>query len=361
MNKNFIALVLFSFTVCFISSSFAEDVADRADFQEWIQKNNQAHIPPPPFMQNSKTIVRKKTVKKSPTMVYVNGSGDEVLTPPMSFEENQKVMLDSAPKPTVPPSPESDAAFEGLVQQNVPLTPQQVVKLRQQVDVQQRAAAIPANIPPKPVSSTLIINLAPGTTPPAIRLSQGYISSLVFVDSTGSPWPIASFDIGDPRKLGAPQWDGKSNVLLLQAVSPYGDSDLIIRLVGLPTPITMSLVFGQRVVDYRTDIHVPGIGPNATALPTGTGLPNSANQLLLSVLDGVAPAGSKQLTVRGGDGQAWVLGDKMYLRTRFAVLSPGWIGRMVSPDGMQAFEIQRSSSVLISQYGNPVELKIEGF
>src|SRR4029078_9800436 len=139
--------------------------------------------------------------------------------------------------------------------------------------------------------------LAPGTTAPAIRLSQGYITSLVFVDSTGSPWPIASYDVGDPRKIGPPQWDGKSNVLLLQAVSPYGDSDLIIRLVGLPTPITMSLVFGQRVVDYRTDIHVPGIGPNTKDLPIGTGLPNSANQLLLSVLDGVAPPGSKQLTV----------------------------------------------------------------
>lgn len=358
MNKYFIALVL---TLLFISPVLAEEVADRADFQEWLQKNNQAHIPPPPFLQNSPPASHpKKIVKKSPAMVYVNGSGEEVLTPPMSFEENQKVMLNSAPS-APPPSPESDAAFEGMLQQGSPLSPQQVVKLRQQVDVQQRAAAIPANIPPKPVSSTLIINLAPGTTPPAIRLSQGYISSLVFVDSTGAPWPIASFDIGDPRKLGPPQWDGKSNVLLLQAVSPYGDSDLIIRLVGLPTPITMSLVFGQRVVDYRTDIHVPGIGPNATALPTGTGLPNSANQILLSVLDGVAPAGSKQLTVRGGDGQAWVLGDKMYLRTRFTVLSPGWIGRMVSPDGMQAFEIQRSSSVLISQYGNPVELKIEGF
>ena len=39
----------------------------------------------------------------------------------------------------------------------------------------------------------------PGATPPAIRLAQGYVSSLVFVDSTGAPWPIASFDIGDPK------------------------------------------------------------------------------------------------------------------------------------------------------------------
>jgi intracellular multiplication protein IcmK len=51
----------------------------------------------------------------------------------------------------------------------------------------------------------------------------------------------------------------------------------------------------------------------------------------------------------------------MYLRTRLTLLSPGWVGRMVSPDGMMAYELQKTSSVLVSQYGNPMTLKIEGF
>jgi intracellular multiplication protein IcmK len=247
-----------------------------------------------------------------------------------------------------------------MLQQNMPLSPQQVVQLRQQIDVSQRAAAIPANIPPKPVSTTLMINLAPGTTPPAVRLAQGYVSSLVFVDSTGSPWPIGAFDIGNPKAVNI-QWDGKSNILLIQAVSPYSYGDIVVRLVGLPTPVTLELVSGQRVVDYRIDIHVSGIGPNTKDLPIGTALPNSANQLLLGVLDGVAPAGSIPLNVIGADSQAWLLGEKMYLRTRMTVLSPGWIGKMVSPDGMQAYELPKTSSVLISKYGEPAELKIEGF
>ncbi len=114
------------------------------------------------------------------------------------------------------------------------------------------------------------------------------MTSLVFVDSTGSPWPIASYDIGNPKNTNL-QWDGKSNVLLIQASAPYIDGDIVIRLVGLATPVTLELVSGQRVVDYRTDIHVAGLGPNSKDLPTGTALPNSANQLLLNVLDGVAP------------------------------------------------------------------------
>lgn len=343
-----------------------EPAPTMAEYQEWLKKNGQQKNTPPPLpprlVKKPQRVLsaQEQLVIPSPENIEAHIDDEPVIeAPPMSFRKSREVMLNSAP-PYPASSPESKEAFNRMMQQNVPLTPQQVVKLRQMIDTSQRAAAIPANIPPKPVSSTLMINLAPGATPPAIRLAQGYITSLVFVDSTGSPWPIAAYDIGDPKKI-TPQWDGKSNILLLQAVSAYGDSDLIIRLVGLPTPITLLLVSGQRVIDYRTDIHVSGIGPNSKDLPTGTGLPGSANQLLLNVLDGIAPSGSRQLKVQGGDCLAWLLGDKMYLRTRFTVLSPGWIGRMVSPDGMHAYEIQQSSSVLISQYGSPVELKIEGF
>jgi intracellular multiplication protein IcmK len=247
-----------------------------------------------------------------------------------------------------------------LLQQNMPLTPQQVIRLRQLLDVSQRAAATPPTVPPKPVSTTIIMNLAPGTTPPAIRLAKGYVTSLVFVDSTGAPWPIAGYYIGDPKATNI-QWDSKSNVLLMQAASPYSNGDIVVRLVGLMTPITLELVSGQRVVDFRTDVHVSGLGPNSKDIPIDNGLPNSANQLLLSVLDGIAPPGSKLLVVKGGECQAWLMGDKMFLRTRFTLLSPGWMGKMVSPDGMYAYEVQRSSSVLVSLYGEPVELKIEGF
>jgi intracellular multiplication protein IcmK len=323
-----------------------------SQFQEWIKKN---------ITNGDQSAADQGSVSSSSNdNSYTGGSNyARKPRPPMTFEQEQQAMQDTAPPGPVPDA-DSTAAFNALLQQNMPLAPQQVVQLRQQIDVAQRAAAVPANIPPKPVSTTLMVNLAPGTTPPAVRLAQGYVSSLVFVDSTGSPWPIAAFDIGNPKAVNI-QWDGKSNILLIQAVSPYSDGDIVVRLVGLPTPVTLELVSGQRVVDYRVDIHVSGIGPNTKELPIGTALPNSANQLLLGVLDGVAPAGSKTLNVMGADCQAWLLGEKIYLRTRLTVLSPGWIGKMVSPDGMQAYELPKTSSVLVSRYGEPAELKIEGF
>jgi intracellular multiplication protein IcmK len=304
--------------------------------------------PPSPPSNGLPPVIRERGDASSP-----------VVSQPLSYRESQDIMLNSLPE-TKQPNVDANAAFNALLQQNMPLTPQQVVRLRQLIDLSQRAASTPPTVPPKPVSTTIMMNLAPGTTPPAIRLAKGYVTSLVFVDSTGAPWPIASYDIGDP-KLANIQWDTKSNVLMIQAASTYSDGDIVIRLVGLMTPLTLELVSGQRVVDFRTDIHVSGIGPNSKDLPLGNGLPMGANNFLLSVLDGIAPPGSKLLTVKGGDCQAWMLGDKMFLRTRLTLLSPGWVGKMVSPDGMYAYEVQKSSSVLVSQYGEPIELKIEGF
>lgn len=330
-------------------------------FQQWLQTNGYEQqaagqgaassqpLPPPPFVSGESNSAEPPPPSPPKTIMH-----------PQTYEESQETMRNSLPNSLVPPPLDSEYAFNSLLQQNMPMTPQQVVKLHQQIDLSQRAAATPPNVPPKPVSTTLMVNLAPGSTPPAIRLAQGYVSALVFVDSTGTPWPIAAFDIGNPKAVNI-QWDGKSNVLLIQAVSPYANGDMVIRLVGLATPITLEIVSGQRVVDYRVDLHVSGIGPNTHDLPMGTPLPESANQLLLGVLDGVAPAGAKTLMVRGADAQAWLLGEKMYLRTRLTVLSPGWMGKMVSPDGMNAYELPRTSTVLVSRYGEPAELKVEGF
>lgn len=336
-----------------------------AQFESWLKANGYGSVNPPSTpLPGGQTNLAKEPginpVADIPPPPKAVPPRRLVRTRPLTYEESQEVMLRSAPAPMIPTTEDSIIAFNEMLQQNVPLSPQQVVLLRQQIDRSQRAAAIQPVIPPKPVSSTIMVDLSPGATPPAIRLAQGYVSSLVFVDSTGSPWPIAAFDIGNPKAVNI-QWDGKSNILLLQAVSPYSDGDMVIRLVGLPTPITLEIVSGQRVVDYRIDLHVSGIGPNTKELPIGTTLPGNANQLLLSILDGIGPAGSRTLTVHGADAQAWLLGERIYLRTRFNVLSPGWIGTMASPDGMHAYEMQRTSSILISKYGSPAELRIEGF
>jgi intracellular multiplication protein IcmK len=251
-------------------------------------------------------------------------------------------------------------AFEGAVQGMLPMTPEQIHRLRQIYDAQQFAAAAAAGTPPRPTATSVYVNMSPGATPPVIRLADGFVTSMVFLDATGAPWPIEALDIGNPQVFNI-QWDKKSNILMIQANTLYTYGNLAIRLRGLNTPVMLTLIPGQEIVDYRVDITVPGYGPEAKPLPIDTGLPPTETPLLLQVLDGIPPQGSKALTVMDELGQAWVLGEKMYLRTPYTLLSPGWLATMSSADGTNAYELQKAPMVLMAKNGKMMHVKIEGF
>lgn len=250
-------------------------------------------------------------------------------------------------------------AFKDMARGLYPLDPERIVKLRHIYQNQEYAQATTAGTPPKPTATSQIVNLSPGSTPPVIRLSQGFVSSLVFLDSTGAPWPISAYDLGDPTAFNI-QWDKTSNTLMIQAMRLYNYGNLAVRLKGLNTPVMLTLIPGQKAVDYRVDLRIQAYGPNAIKMPMEEGIPPSASDVLLHVLDGVPPAGSRRLVVSGGDARAWMAQEKMYVRTNLTILSPGWLASMTSADGMHAYEMQKSPVLLVSWHGKVMQLKVEG-
>ena len=250
-------------------------------------------------------------------------------------------------------------AFDGVVDQMLPMTPEQIKKLRTLFNESQKAASMPVGVPQRPVTSSVLVNLSPQSTPPVIRLGAGYISSLVFMDSTGQAWPIQSYSIGDPSAFNI-QWDQKGSTLLIQASSYYKRSNLAIMLKGLDTPVMLTLLSGQEVIDYRVDLRIPGMGPNAVV--TQSNLPDSANPILLDVLNGIPPNGSKTLKVSGADAEAWLLKDRLFVRTSFEIISPAWKAIMNSADGTHAYELQPTPIILALQRGKDktITLTLEG-
>jgi intracellular multiplication protein IcmK len=196
-------------------------------------------------------------------------------------------------------------------------------------------------------------------TPPVIRLGAGFVSSLVFVDSTGQPWPIADYSLGNPRSFNI-QWDRKTNTLFMQSTTAYSSGNMAVRLAKLDTPVMLSLVSGQREVDYRVDLQVRGRGPNAKAAIVGDNLPGPPNPLLLSVLDGVPPPGSIELEVTGGCGRAWLFKGKMIFRTHLTILSPAWTATISSLDGTRVFEMNPTPLILAMQHGKTIKIAIRG-
>ncbi len=262
------------------------------------------------------------------------------------------------PTPTVPNVMAADQAFSNMTRSLLPLSPDQIRMLHYLFDQSRKSAAEAPQLPPKPTSSSVVVNLSPGATPPVIRLAAGFVTSLVFLDSTGAAWPIHAYDLGDPKGFNI-QWNKKSNTLLVQASDSYKSGNLAVMLEALNTPVMITLLPGQQAIDYRVDLRVPGLGPNALTMIDET--PGTGDPQLLNVLDGIPPPGAKQIEVLGGECQAWLFNDgHLFLRTRLTVLSPGWISVMTSADGMHAYEIQKTPVVLASSRGKVVQLSIQG-
>lgn len=302
----------------------------------------------PPVQQGQQAIAGppQPTAQQPPTTLSATSGG--------SHETRMQSVVSAEAEEAI-----EEAAFKAALKDTFPLSPEQILRLRQAYNTTRLAESSEPGTPPKPVASSQIVNLAPGSTPPVIRLAQGFVSSLVFLDSTGAPWPIAAYDLGDPQTFNI-QWNRTDNTLMIQAMKLYKYGNLAVRLHNLNTPVMLTLIPGQKAVDYRVDLRIQGIGPNAKPAPTGQGLPPGANPLLLKILDGVAPPGARVVNVTGGEAQAWVQSDKLFLRTRLTILSPGWIATMESADGMRAYEMTKTPMLLVSQEGKIMQLKIEG-
>ncbi len=264
-------------------------------------------------------------------------------------------------------TPLSRQTFLQMLRNMMPLSPKQIHTLRSLFDKTQRAAAAyPGEAPPRPTSSVVPVNLTPGATPPVVRLGSGYISSLVFLDASGQPWPIQAYDLGDPRSFNI-QWDQKhnSNTLLVQARSAYKPGNLAVMLKGQNTPVMVTLLPGQSAIDYRVDLRVPGFGPNAA--PQMGVLPASGNPVLVEFLNGTPPQEAKTLSLSGGQGDIWSYQGRLFLRTPMTLLSPGWVSTMStdcthSGEGActHAYELEMAPVLLASYRGKIIKLNIEG-
>lgn len=250
-------------------------------------------------------------------------------------------------------------AFAATLRSMMPMTPDQIRTLRLAYDAAHKAAVYGYGAPPKPVATSRAVDLSPGATPPVIRLAAGYITSLVLVDATGAPWPIKAFDLGNPTAYDI-QWDNKGgNALMIQALKGFRPANLAVMLKGFDTPIMITLMPAQQMVDYRVDMRIPHMGPNAQQQLLQ--LPQAADPMLLNVLDGIKPVGSTALAVTGGRAQAWLSRNQVYMRTPLTVISPGWTSMMSSADGTHVYLLPKASMVLAIDRGKMVQLLLKGF
>ena len=314
---------------------------------------------------NNNNIQAAPLVKATPDMPGIPAN---IAMPYLKDPIVAQAINNNAPaEPTPLPAPakpvvknKRDAAFEALLNQALPMSPDQIEEMRRLFDVAEEAKFKTPKAPPTPISSSTRVNLEPGSVPPIIRLSAGFVTSLNFIDTTGAPWPIASYGIGDPQAFNI-QWDQHSNTLFIQSLRIYSHGNMAIKLKDLDTPIMISMVSGQKEVDFRVDLQVAGRGPQASApiLPQSVTTPAQVNPMLINFLDGLPPQGSTKLDA-GRYGEAWIYQNKMYFRSKLKLLSPAWMATVSSPDGTHVYEMIKTPLILATENGVTVNIVLKG-
>jgi intracellular multiplication protein IcmK len=261
----------------------------------------------------------------------------------------------------IPPLPPvlmgNNEAFNQAQASVLPMSPAQIKELRDRAAATMEA--IHSGPPPKLMSPSISASFSPGAAIPEIRVAPGYVSSLQFIGSDGSHWPIVSAVVGNGAwfSVKQPASQNKSapaNVLTIGALTNSASTTLSILLNGAPSPVSVLLTTDPTQCDASATIRMDHRSPDAP--PPVLLAPVDAPHMppyMNSVLDGVPPQGAIALRSSSQQIQAWSFDPYIYVRTPLTVISPVYTGTKSSPDGTRvyAFNADQSMVLLVSDGG----------
>lgn len=264
----------------------------------------------------------------------------------------------------LPPLPTPASQFSGVVQNKIGVTPAQIKILHKKMMQRERAKSSFVS-PPEPMNTVISASLDPGATPPVIRPFYGVSTAFSVVGKYGEKWPVLNVHNGNSALFNVSRLDGpKGSVFVVDALQPYGQSNLILKLKGEDTPLVITLVAGQDAYDSRAEVMVNKRGPLVpVSYNTGTalGVPGASGNLL-SILDGVPPPGGNRLVVTGAPNtQAWVMNDNsIIVRGAFKLLSP-FVAAVTSSDGTVVYKLPTTPKLLAIKNGQYMHITLSGW
>lgn len=257
------------------------------------------------------------------------------------------------------PPPEMNKAQEIEREQyrQMPLTPQEIMKLRRQMLELETSKAKPI-IEPKIRTRAISVSLEAGHEVPQILIAPGNVASLAIVDSLGQPWPLADGPVvGDQESYLVHVSPQVPNVVNIAANRTAGASTLSLLLEGQSVPLIVRLLTSHDQHDARVDLMMPMSGPRSTAavrdaagasiIPASVG-----DETMLAFVQGVPPKGAKEVRASSPLLRAWVMGETLFIRTIASLVSPAWDGESHGAAGVNVYRLPKTPFILISDGGN---------
>ncbi|NMZ14970.1 conjugal transfer protein TraN [Pseudomonas proteolytica] len=289
------------------------------------------------------------------------GAQPQYLTQPSQTQRPQ----DDGTRGLFPPNQPSAGVIAGEVVS--PFTPAEIRQLKKEFDASRDAKAF-KTIRAVPRISSISVDLSPGSSMPIARLMQGTPGSLIFIDSTGAPWPLAAAPRISDELLFYVEWLKPSHAVVISALSQYETGTVTVFLQGLATPVVIQLATGEenskeisRIVDVRLDVRVPGRGPNAKNAVTGPGKISLYDDTLQAFLDGLPPTGAKAIKANGeipAGTKVWQLENELFVRTTYDIKSP-FDQTSSAANGTRVYRMPITPYVTFSDMGRSVTVQLD--
>jgi intracellular multiplication protein IcmK len=328
---------------------------------QWVKSDNT--FPPPPDRLSATAAPRQNRQTNYGQGDYGQPAGPAANPPRQGADQNG-----IAPQPPlVPPNlvpPNTLGRGETAVS---PFSPAEIVRMRQKYDTTRKAKAYrPVRTVPR--ISSLTVDLSPGAALPIARMLPGEMSTVLFLDASGAPWPLAAAPrVSDARYFDA-EWLQGTATVVLSALSPYEDGNLSVMLQGFPTPVVIKLVTGEpdtkersRIVDYRLDLRIPGRAPGTPTGLVGPGKIALYDETMQRFLDGLPPSGAK--TVKADPAlpvktQVWALNGALFVRTGLDIQT-AFDQSIAAGDGTRVYRLAPTPYVTFSDRGRSITLQLD--
>lgn len=315
-----------------------------------------AQVPVKPAALTTGATSKAATPSAAPKSTAPNAA--ESMPQPPSQAETILTELRGMPAVSIHAARES--TFQNSARQKgLAMSPSEIEQYHEMIlDSAVAAAKLPM---PKASAPIVRVSLAPGQVPPVLYVSSNYVTAVTFTDKTGAPWPILNHVLGNALFFSATvPTSNKENVILITPLKQGVSSNVAITLQGLTQPIIIPVKASLKRVDYRENIMVDGLGPYAEK-PIFVEGPSSevGGKNLTSVLDGIQPAGSTQVTATGLPNMlAYEVNGMLYIRAKASLVEPSWVASMSGDGGYTAWKLPFSSPLTFMYNGSRVSVDV---
>lgn len=275
-------------------------------------------------------------------------------------------VLDSRPQILLPaPERPREEVYDRAREQVSPLTEEEIVRFREEMQRKQDTINETDN---RPATRSCLepASLAAGASAPVVEVVPGYVTSMVFVDSHGNPWPIQGDPvIGNPDLYAVSVVDGGENqpakVMNISARASSGATNLSVVLEGQGLPVQVELRTNRSEGCLRAEIQIDERGPQtgASDLASGPATPAAPTPAMTRFVAGTPPRNAVELEVDQDALRVWQIGSEIFVRTRQTLISPSWQAVAHGSGGVRVYRLSSTPMILYTEGGQTQRARIE--